>query len=40
MSWSEGPLTRSNRLRKLVEFEGLDGVVVSGKKEVYYFTGS
>jgi len=39
MPWSEGPLIRFNRLRKLVEFKGLDGVVVSGKKEVYYFTG-
>ncbi len=39
MPWGEGPFLRFSRLMKLAESKGLDGVVLSGKKEVYYFTG-
>lgn len=39
MPWAEGPLTRTQQLEALLKERRIDGAVVSGKKEVYYFTG-
>jgi len=39
MPWSKGPLSRFSKLRNLIESKGLDAAVISGKKEIYYFTG-
>ncbi len=39
MPWSKGPLSRFTKIERLIESKGLDGAVISGKKEIYYFTG-
>jgi len=39
MPWSVGPRARIELLEKMLTDNGLDGAVISGKKEVYYFTG-
>ncbi|MCS7145418.1 MAG: Xaa-Pro peptidase family protein [Nitrososphaerota archaeon] len=39
MPWAVGPWARTKRLETLLVDRWLDGCVVSGRKEVYYFTG-
>jgi Xaa-Pro dipeptidase len=39
MPWAKGPQARTQQLENLLRNKGLDGAVISGKKEVYYFTG-